>query len=110
MEEFLGPSNHKRRSPVRGVVQWRQGGRGFFRCECPHFLVQKIFSKSWCVCTNRGWVDLLQTRRRGQFFAILYGRPLWTARNKIIARIRGRNSATIAQRSILIRVGVAAPA
>jgi len=47
----------------------------FFRCECPHLLVQKTldFSK-FMVCPHgqggRG-VEPVQTRERGHFFAIL---------------------------------------
>jgi len=42
----------------------------------------RIFRNLWCVRTVKGgWAsaDIFRTRGRGQFFAILYGRPLCTA-------------------------------
>jgi len=59
-------------------------GSGFFRCGPPRFFVQKPpnFWNVWCDCMDKGvWasVEILRTRGRVQFFAILCGRLLWTA-------------------------------
>jgi len=85
---------HKRRpqSGGRGFVQCRhfadKGKGGFFRCERPHFLVQKIlefFEIYGCALTDQGErVEPVRTGGWGwwcQFFAILCGRLLWTALN-----------------------------
>jgi len=80
-------SVHKRRPQSRGICPVRtffgQGGRGFFKCGRPYFLVQKTshfgaknILNLWCVRTDRGR-GLSQCRhfavkgRGGQFFAIL---------------------------------------
>jgi len=65
-----------------GFVQCEQGGMGVFRCGRPHFLVQKssVFFSKFMVCPHgqRGLSQCGQGRGC-QFFAILYGRLLWTA-------------------------------
>jgi len=70
-----------RTSEVGRGVQY--GQEGVFKCVHPHFLVQ-FFSK-FMVCPHGQWggrvepANILWIRRggeRGQFFAILCGRPL----------------------------------
>jgi len=86
---------HKRRpqSGRIGVCPVRKffGQVGFFRCGRPYFLVKKSsgFSK-FMICPHRqGRLNQCEhfSDRGGQFFAILYGRPLWTAPKLLSVRV-----------------------
>jgi len=69
-----------------GILRTR--GRGSSDANVHTFWLIKvmIFRNLWCVRTDKGgWLsaDIFRTRkRRGQFFAILCGRLLWTVPNQ----------------------------
>jgi len=79
---FLLGADNKSRPQSGEVVQcgrFADQGEEFFRSGRPHFLVQKIFLSKFIVCPHgQGAIEPVRKGRRGQFFAILCGRLLWT--------------------------------